>query len=153
MMGLAEIGTTYGYGEFSRVTYDARKPEIDGSFFEKEQKAKAPYSELAENGTIQYKGVVFVCDDENQALCLGDVSDEKNVLRIPLEEGGCLKVNRANIGDLSRAITMFSPADVKRILAAIAQDAQCTRKINEIDELEDTVAQTTAEGDVVVQNE
>ena len=131
-MGLAEIGTTYGYGEFSRVTYDARKPEIDGSFFEKEQKAKAPYSELAENGTIQYKGVVFVCDDENQALCLGDVSDEKNVLRIPLEEGGCLKVNRANIGDLSRAIT---------------------RKINEIDELEDTVAQTTAEGDVVVQNE
>lgn len=140
---MTDIGKMSGFGEFSRVQYDMRKPAIDGSCFEKKQEKKAPYSELAENGTIQYKGVVFVCDDENQALCLGDMTDEKNVLTIPLEKGGCLKVNRSNIGDLSRAITMFSPEDVRRILAAIAQDAQCTRKYQEIEETEDSVMNVT----------
>ena len=126
---MTDIGKMSGFGEFSRVQYDMRKPAIDGSCFEKKQEKKAPYSELAENGTIQYKGVVFVCDDENQALCLGDMTDEKNVLTIPLEKGGCLKVNRSNIGDLSRAITMFSP--------------QCTRKYQEIEETEDSVMNVT----------
>ncbi len=142
---MTDVGKLSGDDAFSRVRYEKRKPAIDGSYFVKEQEKKAPYSELAENGMIQYKGVVFVCDDANQALCLGDMTDEKNVLTIPLEKGGCLKVNRSNIGDLSRAITMFSAEDVRRILAAIAQDAQCTRKYQEIEEMEDSVMNVTAD--------
>lgn len=121
---------------------------IDGSFIENkiETEKKAPYSYLAdENGIINYKGVAFVCDDENQTLNLGDTSNPDNVISIPLEKGGCLKVNRDSIGALSKAISMFSPADIKRILTAIAQDAQCAKKVNEIEELENQVAQSTAE--------
>ena len=69
----------------------------------------APYWELAdESGVIAYKGTVFVCDDEHAALCLGDMSDESNVLSIPLAGGGTLKVNRNNKADLARAMVCLS---------------------------------------------
>lgn len=114
------------------------KPDIDNSKVAQKISTgkKAPYSYLAKDGIIEYNGVAFVCDDANQALCLGDMSNPDNVLTIPLEKGGCLKVNRDNIGQLSSAISMFSPADIKRILTAIAQDKQCAKKINEIEDLE-----------------
>lgn len=86
---------------------------------------KAPYSYLAdETGTIVYKGVTFVCDDKKQQICLGDMSDKKNVLKIPLSKGGCLCVNRENLDDLAKAIDMFSPEDINRIMRAIAQDTK-----------------------------
>lgn len=136
------------YQQYGRVQNKSERPLIDGTFLEQkiETEKKAPYSYLAdENGLIQYKGVVFVCDDEKQTISLGDVTDEKKVLTIPLEEGGCLKVNRDNLGDLSHAISMFSPEDVKRILTAIAQDTHCTRKQLEIDEMEDTAVNAAVE--------
>lgn len=112
-----------------------------------ETEKKAPYSYLAdESGMIEYNGVVFVCDNEHQALCLGDMTDEKNVLTIPLSEGGCLKVNRNNIGDLSRAISMFSPEDVNRILSAIEQDKVCTRRMFEIDEMKNSIGEAEVSG-------
>lgn len=84
---------------------------------------KAPYSYLADaSGTIVYKGVVFQCDDKKRQICLGDVSNPKNVINIPLSKGGCLRVNRDNIGDLAKAISMFSSEDIGRIMRAIAQD-------------------------------
>lgn len=84
---------------------------------------KAPYSFLAdESGKITYKGVTFFCDNEKQQICLGDMSNPKNVINIPLAKGGCLRVNRDNIGDLAKAIDMFSPEDIGRIMRAIAQD-------------------------------
>ncbi len=86
---------------------------------------KAPYSYLAdETGTIVYKGVTFVCDDKKQQICLGDMSDSKNVLNIPLAKGGCLRVNRDNLDDLVTAIGMFSPEDMARIMRALAQDVK-----------------------------
>lgn len=98
-------------------------------------KKKAPYSYLAdENGIINYNGVVFVCDDKKQTISLGDTSNPDNCLNIPLENGGCLVVNRDNLGDLSSAIGMFSPEDVNRILRAIAQDAKLQQMQNEIEE-------------------
>lgn len=136
--GVAGFDSTYQ--QYSRVQNKEDRPLVDGNFLAEkiEKEKKAPYSYLADaNGMIQYKGVVFVCDDEKQTISLGDITDEKKVLTIPLEEGGCLKVNRDNLGDLSHAISMFSPEDVKRILSAIAQDTQCTRKQYEIDEMED----------------
>lgn len=84
---------------------------------------KAPYSYLADaSGTIVYKGVTFQCDDEKGQICLGDMSNPKNVINIPLTKGGCLRVNRDNIGDLAKAISMFSAEDIGRIMRAIAQD-------------------------------
>lgn len=95
---------------------------------------KVPYSALVRDGVIDYNGVVFVCDYEKNAICLGDMSNPEDVLSIPLSEGGTLKVNRDNIDELSQAIGMFSPEDVNRILRAIAEDAQCKRKLNEIED-------------------
>ena len=67
------------------------------------------------------------------------MSNPANTITVPLEAGGSLVFNRENIGGLSRAITMFSGEDVRRIMTAIAQDAQCARKQNEIEELETKV--------------
>lgn len=50
------------------------------------------------------------------------MSNPKNVINIPLSKGGCLRVNRDNIGDLAKAISMFSSEDIGRIMRAIAQD-------------------------------
>ena len=84
---------------------------------------KAPYSYLAdEAGNVVYNGVTFHCDDKKGQICLGDMNDVKNVINIPLAKGGCLRVHRDNIGELARAIGMFSPEDIGRIMRAIAQD-------------------------------
>ncbi len=86
---------------------------------------RAPYSLMAdENGIVKYKGVEFRCDYENNRLCLGDVSNLKNCITVGLEGGGCLVFNRENIDDLVKAIDMFSPEDINRIMRAIAQDAK-----------------------------
>lgn len=88
-------------------------------------KRSAPYSALADqDGVVTYNGTVFQCDYEKNRLCLGDVSNPDNCLSIPLEKGGCLVVNRDNIDGLIQAIGMFSPADVNRIMQAIAKDAK-----------------------------
>lgn len=97
---------------------------------------KVPYEYLAKDGVITYKGVQFVCDYKEHAICLGDVSDRRQTLTIPLSNGGSLKVNRSQIGTLSKAIGMFSPEDVNLILRAIAMDQKCQQELNKIDELE-----------------
>lgn len=102
---------------------------------------KAPYSYLAKDGIIEYNGVLFVCDYEHNALCLGDVSNPKDVIYVALENGGTLQVNRDNIGDLSKTIGMFSPEDVNRILRAISKDAQCKRNLLEIDEAKNSIGE------------
>lgn len=93
-----------------------------------------PYSYLAKDGIIDYKGIIFVCDTERKALCLGDMSDPKKCLNIPLSGGGSLIVNRDNLGDLAKAIGMFSPEDVNRILRAIAEDAKVQQMKQQIDD-------------------
>ena len=105
-------------------------------------KSKAPYDYLAKDGVINYKGTVFVFDEKNNCLCLGDVSDKENVLTIPLSGGGCLKVNRDNLGDLANAIDMFSPEDINLIMRAIAQDNKA-RSMQK--EMEDTVSDVSEE--------
>ena len=72
--------------------------------------------------------------ERSNSITLGDVSDAKKVINIPLVGGGCLKVNRENLGDLSKAIGMFSPEDVKRIMQAITTDAKLQQMKEEIEE-------------------
>lgn len=62
------------------------------------------------------------------------MSDESNVLSIPLAGGGTLKVNRNNKADLARAIGMFKPEDVRRIMVALAQDNEVQEMENEIED-------------------
>ena len=102
-----------------------------------------PYGYLAKNGVIEYNGVIFVCDEVHNAICLGDMTDEANVLSIPLSEGGCLKVNRDNINDLAKAISMFSPEDIKQIMEAIATDAKCRQMQQEMDETLNSITGST----------
>lgn len=93
-----------------------------------------PYEYLAHDGVINYKGVIFTCNSDWNAICLGDMSNRKNVLIIPLSEGGSLMVNRDNLGDLSQAIGMFSPEDQNRIMRAIADDKKAQSTLEEIEE-------------------
>ena len=102
-----------------------------------------PYGYLAKNGVINYEGVTFVCDELRNAICLGDMSNPDEVLNIPLAEGGSLKVNRDNIGDLAKAIGMFSPEDVRRIMQAIATDAKCQQMQQEMDETVHSISGST----------
>lgn len=97
-------------------------------------KKEAPYSSLARNGIIEYNGVVFVCDYEHNILGLGDTSNPNDCINIPLSGGGCLLVNRDNLGDLASAIGMFSPEDINRIMRAIALDTKVQQELNEIEE-------------------
>ena len=91
---------------------------------------------MAEDGVIEYNGVVFVCDYDHNRLTLGDTSNEKDCINIPLSGGGSLLVNRNNIDALSKAIGMFSPEDVNRILRALAQDKKIREMEKELDDME-----------------
>ncbi|MDE5931865.1 MAG: hypothetical protein K2H40_05200, partial [Lachnospiraceae bacterium] len=93
-----------------------------------------PYNHLAKDGIIEYNGVVFVCDEEHKAICLGDVSDRSKCLNIPLSGGGSLIVNRDDLGSLAKAIGMFSPEDVNLIMRAIAEDAKIQQMKQQIDD-------------------
>lgn len=107
---------------------------------------KVPYGYLAKDGVIAYNGVVFVCDEETNSICLGDMTNKKQVINIPLSGGGHLKVNRANLGQLSKAIGMFSPEDVNLILRAIHLDTKLQSVQNEVEDLEAGVGEEIASG-------
>ena len=116
-------------------------------FRTKDDEPKAPYSTLEKNGLIKYNGVTFICDNENKALCLGDMTKTKNVLTISLSGGGYLKVNRNNLEGLAKAIGMFSPEDVNLILRAIAQDKKVKQTQNEIAEMGDKIGEVDESDD------
>lgn len=101
-----------------------------------EGKDKVPYGEMAEDGVIEYNGVTFVCDYEHNRLTLGDTTNKEDCINIPLSGGGSLLVNRDNIDALSKAIGMFSPEDVKRILEALARDNKIQQMKKELDDME-----------------
>ena len=101
----------------------AGKPNPIGSMREA---AKVPYGHLAKDGVIEYNGVVFVCDERTNSICLGDMTDEKNVLNIPLSGGGLL----------SKAAGMFSPEDLNLIMRAIAEDTKIQSVKKEIEDEE-----------------
>ena len=101
-----------------------------------EGKDKVPYGEMAEDGVIEYNGVTFVCDYQHNRLTLGDTTNKEDCINISLSGGGSLLVNRDNIDALSRAIGMFSPEDVKRILEALARDNKIQQMKKELDDME-----------------
>lgn len=107
---------------------------------------KVPYGHLAKDGVITYNGVAFICNEKTNSICLGDVSDPKKTINIPLSGGGHLKVNRGEIGQLSKAIGMFSPEDVNRILRAIHLDTKLQSVQKEMEDLEESVGEEITSG-------
>ncbi len=109
---------------------------LEMALLEKKKKIDngVPYNYLAKDGIIEYNGVVFVCDEKHKAIRLGDTSNPKNCLNIPLSGGGSLIVNRDNLDDLAKAIGMFSPEDVNLIMRAIAEDARIRQMKHQIDD-------------------
>lgn len=114
---------------------------------------KVPYGYLAKDGVITYNGVTFFCDEETNSICLGDMTNKKQVINIPLSGGGHLKVNRQNLGQLSKAIGMFSPEDVNLILRAIHLDTKVQSVQNEVDDLEAGIGEDIASGDDAVKTD
>ena len=110
----------------------------------KEHEKKCPYSHLAKDGVINYRGVTFMCDYESNSINLGDVSDPKKVLRVSLPSGGSLNINVDSLGSISQVASMFSPADLNAILNAIQEYNHCTSKLNEIEEEESLLSQLDA---------
>ena len=99
---------------------------------ERKEKENAYFSLADESGKIVYNEVTFFCDKKTNTLTLGDCRLPENCLRIPLEEGGSLLVNRNNLEDLLKAITMFSPEDQRRILEAIQKERMVESTMNEL---------------------
>ena len=101
--------------------------------------SKVPYGHLAKDGVITYNGVTFVCDEKTNSICLGDMEDKSQVITVTLSGGGHLKVNRNNIGELSKAAGMFSPEDLNLIMRAIALDTKIQSVKKEIDDMENSI--------------
>ena len=74
------------------------------------------------------------------------MTDPKKVINIPLSGGGHLKVNRDNLGQLSKAIGLFSPEDVNLILRAIHLDTKLQSVQKEVEDLEAGVGEQITEG-------
>lgn len=132
--------------EASKV-YEAALNGSKGAISSIRTTPKVPYGYLAKDGVITYNGVVFTCDEKTNSICLGDMTDRKQVINIPLSGGGHLKVNRENLGQLSKAIGMFAPEDVNLILRAIHLDTKVQSLQNEVDDLEAGIGDEIASGD------
>lgn len=118
----------------NKTLYNSDKMQ---SAFEKilsDKQTDCPYRHLARDGVINYNGVTFVCDPKTNSICLGDMSNPKEVLTVNLPSGGHLKMNVNNFGDISKAVGMFSPKDLNEIIRAIHQYNFCKQKLNEMED-------------------
>lgn len=125
-IGNTDFVSILGTGDTKRNYF---MEKINGTY-----KPSFPYAAYADGDTITYNGVVFVCDSEKNAICLGDMSNRGDVLTIPLEGGGSLMVNRNSFGMLAGAMSMFSPEDANRIMRAIAEDKKAQETMQEIED-------------------
>ena len=51
--------------------YEAAKAGKENPYGNIRQASKVPYGYLAKDGIIEYNGVIFVCDEETNSICLG----------------------------------------------------------------------------------
>lgn len=147
LFGEGEPGTTSALDDKQKNT-QSPKTQVAGSRLQMHllgEDRKAPYYHLSKDGIIEYNGVTYVCDTVRNQLHLGDTSDKKNTLTIPLADGGSLLVNRDNIDDLAKSISMFSPEDINRIMRALAQDAKARQMQAEMDDEECAVGEEITE--------
>lgn len=124
--------------EASRI-YEAVMAGKGNPLYQMRTASNVPYGHLAKDGVIVYNGIVFTCDEQSNSICLGNMEDKSQVITVALSGGGYLKVNRKNIGDLSRAAGMFSPKDLNLIMRAIIQDTKIQSMQKEIDDMKNSI--------------
>lgn len=151
-MEIIEIQNMYGLGtaraevKEKEVTQESSEDRKLFSEILNDKKETCPYSSLAKDGIIEYNGVVFVCDYKTNSICLGDMSNQSEILNISLPSGGHLKVNVNNLEQLTDAIGMFKGEDLNAVLRAIAQYKHYASKVHEMqEEMKDTVENLTEE--------
>lgn len=140
-------GLTHDNYSYTGAEGTMRSTKAEGGFdkaLSTESDKKCPYSFLAKDGIIQYNGVVFECDYKKNAITLGNMYEKEKVLKIALPSGGSLHVNVDNIGQLSKAVGMFTPEDLNAIMRAIYEYNHCTRKRLEIEEEKAETAEEAA---------
>ncbi len=114
---------------------------------EEEQDQWFPYDCLSEDGmTITYNGITFQCDSEGHTISLGDTSNAKDTIVIPLSGGGTLLVNRNSINSLGKAIGMFSPEDIGIILRTVAEYQRVSAMKYEMEEEEEKAMDNMTQG-------
>lgn len=159
-----DIGQLFGEDELKTTSsLDSKqskippaKTQVAGSRLQRHLQGEdktAPYYHLSQNGIIEYNGVTYVCDTEHNQLHLGDTTDKENTLTIPLSGGGSLLVNRDNIDDLAKSISMFSPEDVNLIMRALAQDAKVRQMQEEMEDEECAVGEEITENSQTMEEE
>ena len=125
-----------------------------GQVEEEEQDKWFPYDCLSQDGvTITYNGITFQCNSEDHTISLGDVTDKKNTIVIPLSGGGTLLVNKNRIGSLGKAIGMFSPEDIGIILRTVAEYRRLAAMEFEMEEEEQTEMDRMTQGSSGVEEE
>lgn len=118
----------------NKTLYNSDKMQFAFEKILSDKQTDCPYGHLARDGVINYNGVTFVCDPKTNSICLGDMSNPKEVLTVNLPSGGHLKMNVNNFGDISKAVGMFSPKDLNEIIRAIHQYNFCKQKLNEMED-------------------
>ena len=66
----------------SRKKTEQSKEDLSFSQVLNKKQQRCPYSSRAENGEIHYKGTTFTCDEKTNSICLGDMSNPKDILMI-----------------------------------------------------------------------
>lgn len=106
-----------------------------------------PYDCLSQDGaTITYNGITFQCNSEEHTISLGDTTNKKDTIVIPLSGGGTLLVNKNKIPSLGKAIGMFSPEDIGIILRTVAEYQRITSLKYEMEEDEEKEMEEMTEG-------
>ncbi len=127
----------------SRKKTEQSKEDLSFSQVLNKKQQRCPYSSRAENGEIHYKGTTFTCDEKTNSICLGDMSNPKDILMINLPSGGHVKVNVHNLDELLNAAGMFSAMDLCAIMKAISHYNHYAGKFRELQEEEEAVENVT----------
>lgn len=125
-----------------------------GQVEEEDQDQWFPYDCLSQDGaTITYNGITFQCNSEEHTISLGDTSNKKDTIVIPLSGGGTLLVNKNRISALGKAIGMFSPEDIGIILRTVAEYRRIAAMEYEMEEEEEREMDNMTQGSRRVETE
>lgn len=73
-------------------------------------------------GTAEYNGVTMVFDFEKSTISIGDMSSGRIISTGKLSCGFSLNINRNEVGNIGKILSLFSPEDVNKIMEAIITD-------------------------------
>lgn len=125
-----------------------------GQVEDEDQDQWFPYDCLSQDGaTITYNGITFQCNSEEHTISLGDTSNKKDTIVIPLSGGGTLLVNKNRISALGKAIGMFSPEDIGIILRTVAEYRRIAAMEYEMEEEEEKEMDNMTQGSRRVETE